>query len=71
MLVGWECVVESAGPNPDVHGIPGFISVRRESVNSQPTQVFTHDAPRYIYPTEIKAHDLESQSSTFCGSVVQ
>jgi hypothetical protein len=65
-------VVESAGPNPDVHGIPGFISVQRESVNSQPTRIFTHDAPRaYIYPTEIKAHDLESQSSTFCGSVVQ
>jgi hypothetical protein len=46
MLVGLERVVESAGPNPDVHGIPGFISVQRQSVNSQPTRVFTHDAPR-------------------------
>ena len=34
MLVGLECVVESAGPNPDVHGIPGFISVQREAANS-------------------------------------
>jgi hypothetical protein len=73
MLVGLERVVESAGPNPDVHGIPGFIPVHRQSVNQlHPTRVFAHYAcAPSEHPTEIKAHDLESRSSTFCGSVVQ
>jgi hypothetical protein len=46
MLVGLERVVESAGPNPDVHGIPGFISVQRESVNSSRPEFLPMMRPR-------------------------
>jgi hypothetical protein len=71
MLVGWQCVVESAGPKS------AFLKVKVLDLCSarirqlQPTRVFTRGAVPSEHPTDIKAHDLESQSSTFCGSVVQ